>query len=165
MLKVLSDGDNKYRLEDGTGVAVGWINGRSVGFRGFATESDAREAAIAARRALDVALRHEYPGWPAQESIGEVRAIHDGADEWFYGGTRAIARLLRPQRRAYNYSFGIELLLPSYASEGVAITAAYSLARAIEPYRDELAVQPDGAKVPVAEGPVTVSATASGQSD
>ena len=62
--------------------------------------------------------------------------MHDGAYEWFYDGTAPVARLLRPQRRAYDYSFGIELVLPSFASEGVAIAAAHSLARAIEPYRD-----------------------------
>jgi hypothetical protein len=132
MLKVLSDGDDKHRLEDSGGAAIGWINGRTIGFRGFATVSDAREAAVAAWRGLDRALRNQYPGWPRYEpKLDRLRTTHDGAYEWFFDGTAAIARLLRPQRRAYDTSFGIELVLPSYASEGVAIAAAHSMATAI----------------------------------
>jgi hypothetical protein len=55
---------------------------------------------------------------------------------WYYDGTMAIARLLRPRRVGREESFGIELLLPSYASEGVAITAAHGMARAVAPHRD-----------------------------
>jgi hypothetical protein len=139
MLKILSDGDSKHRLEDSAGTQLGWIHGRSIGFRNFATESDARDAAIAGWGVLDRSLRQQYAGWPRHEpKFDELRTIHDGAYEWFYDGTVAIARLLRPQRRAYDYSFGIELVLPSYASEGVAIAAAYSVAMAIAPYRDAL---------------------------
>jgi hypothetical protein len=140
MLKILGDGDNKHRLEDGAGVNVGWINGRAIGFRGFVTEDAARDAAIAAWRALDASLRRQYSGWPShQPDFDRLRVVHDGAYEWFYDGTTAIARLLRPQRRAYDSSYGIELVLPSYASEGVAITAAQSVAKAVTPYRGELA--------------------------
>jgi hypothetical protein len=141
MLKILSDGDNKHRLEDADGVPFGWISGRTIGFRGFATEDTARDAAVAAWRALDASLRQQYPGWPRYEpALEQLRRVHDGAYEWFYDGTTTIARLLRPQRRAYDRSYGIELLLPSYASEGVAITAAHSVAQAIGPHRAELAV-------------------------
>jgi hypothetical protein len=137
MLKILSDGDNKHRVEDSAGTQIGWINGRTIGFRGFATEADAREATIAAWRAFEGALRQQYAGWPNyQPDLDQLRTMHDGAYEWFYDGTAPIARLLRPQPRAYDHSFGIELVLPSYASEGVAIAAAQSVARAIEPYRD-----------------------------
>jgi hypothetical protein len=137
MLKILSDGDSKHRVEDSSGTQIGWINGRTIGFRGFATENDAREATAAAWRAFDRALRQQYAGWPRYEpKLDALRTMHDGAYEWFYDGTAPIARLIRPQRRAYDHSFGIELVLPSYASEGVAISAAHSVARAIEPYRD-----------------------------
>jgi hypothetical protein len=145
MLKILSDGDNKHRLEDGTGVNVGWINGRAIGFRGFATEAVAREAAIVGWRALDTSLRQQYPGWPRyQPDYSQMRTVHDGTSEWFYDGTTEIARLLRPQRRAFDHSYGIGLLLPSYASEGVAITAAHSVAKAVMPHRGELAVPTGG---------------------
>jgi hypothetical protein len=145
MLKILSDGDNKHRLEDGTGAKVGWINGRAIGFRGFSTEDAARDAAIAAWRALDTSLRRQYPGWPHYEpDFARLRMIHDGAYEWFHDGTTEIARLLRPQRRAFDHSYGIELVLPSYASEGVAITAAQSVAKAVMAHRGELAALTGG---------------------
>jgi hypothetical protein len=137
MLKILSDGDNKHRVEDAGGTQIGWINGRTIGFRGFATEDDARDATIAAWAAFDRALRQQYAGWPRYEpNLDQLRTMHDGVYEWFYDGSAPIARLLRPQRRAYDQSFGVELVLPSYASEGVAIAAAHSVAKAIEPYRD-----------------------------
>lgn len=138
MVKILSEGDGKHRVEDEHDQRIGWINGRTIGFRGFATEHDAREAAVSAREALDRMLRSQYPGWPRRETVVKrLRTVHDGAYEWFYDGQSAIARLLRPQRRAYDPSFGIELVLPSFASEGLAVAAAYAATRAIEPHRDE----------------------------
>jgi hypothetical protein len=67
-----------------------------------------------------------------------IHTVHDGAYEWFFDGTIAIARLLRPQRRAYDMSFGIELVLPSFATDGLAVAAAHALCSAVAPYRDEL---------------------------
>ena len=132
MLRVLSDGDDRYRLENDDDVQIGWINGRAIGFRGFATEAEAKDGAIAAWRALDLVLRRQYPGWPSYAPvIDELKLVHDGAYEWFADGTSPIARLVRPQRRAYDLTFGIELVLPSYASEGVAITAAHAVGAAL----------------------------------
>jgi len=79
-------------------------------------------------------LRRQYPGWPSYAPVlDEVKLVHDGAYEWFADGTSPIARLVRPQRRAYDLTFGIELVLPSYASEGVAITAAHAVGAALAP--------------------------------
>jgi hypothetical protein len=138
MFRVFSEGDDVYRLENADGARVGTIRNRAIGFRGFATERDAREAAIAAWRAMTDALRREYPSWPRYELVlDRLTTTHDGAYEWFYDGTMAIARLLRPRNADRESTFGIELLLPSYASEGVAITAAHGMARAVAPHRDE----------------------------
>jgi hypothetical protein len=132
MLRVLSDGDDRYRLENDDDVQVGWINGRAIGFRGFMTEGDAREGAVAAWQALDLVLRRQYPGWPSYTpALDALHLMHDGAYEWFADGTAPIARLIRPQRRAYDLTYGIELVLPSYASEGVAITAAHAVGAAL----------------------------------
>ena len=137
MLRVFSEGDDLYRLEDGTGAQVGTIRGRTIGFLGFATEADARAAAISAWSAMTDSLRREYPSWPRYElALDRISTVHDGAYEWYYDGTKAIARLLRPRRGDRTPSFGIELLLPSYASEGVAITASHAMARAVALYRD-----------------------------
>ena len=62
--------------------------------------------------------------------------MHDGVHEWFHDGSSAIARLLRPRPGARHDSFGIELALPSYATEGVAIAVAHSVATATKPYRE-----------------------------
>jgi hypothetical protein len=143
MLKILNHGDDKHQMEDSSGTKIGWISGRSIGFRGFATESDAREGAVAAWRALDRVLRQHYAGGARHEpALDRIRTVHDGAYEWFYDGNAPIARLLRPQRRAYDGSFGVELVLPSSASQDVAIPAARSMASATAPYREEFASSP-----------------------
>jgi hypothetical protein len=135
MLRILSDGENRHRLEDATGTSIGWIRGRYIGFRGFESEANARDAAKAAWRAMQAGLRQQYPGWPAYEAdLGRLRTMHDGIYEWFYDGTERIARVLRPHSRAYDTSLGIELVLPSYASEGVAMTIAQAMGRAVRPY-------------------------------
>lgn len=140
MLKISNHGDDKYDVEDSSGTKIGWISGRSIGFRGFATETDAREAAVAAWRALDRVLRQHSASRPRHEpALDRIRQVHDGAYEWFYDGTAPIARLLRPHRRAYDGSFGVELVLPSGGGGAVAFAAARSIASAIAPYRDEFA--------------------------
>ena len=146
MLKISDHGDGKYDVVDSSGTKIGWISGRPIGFRGFATEADAREAAVAAWRALDRVLRQHAAKSPRHEpALDRIRTVHDGAYEWFSDGTAPIARLLRPQRRAYDSSFGVELVLPSDAGEGIAIAAARGIASAIAPYRDEFA-RPMGAE-------------------
>jgi hypothetical protein len=143
MLKILNHGDDKYAVEDSSGTKIGWISGLSIGFRGFVTEADAREAAIAARWALDRVLSRHCAEWPRHEApLDGIRTVHDGAYEWFSDGTRPIARLLRPHRRAYDSSFGIEVVLPSSAGHGVAIAAARSIASATAPYREDFASAP-----------------------
>jgi hypothetical protein len=140
MLTVLSDGDGKYRLEDQAGTTAGWISGRAIGFRDFPTELAARYAAIAGWRALDATLRQQFAGWREHEpAVDRLHTVHDGAYEWFYDGSSAIARLLRPQRRAYDSSFGIQFVLPSYATDAAMIAAALNVAVAVAPFRDPAA--------------------------
>ena len=55
--------------------------------------------------------------------------------EWFYDGTAPIARLLRPQRRAYDGSFGIELVLPHPR----AMTSQLQRREALRPRRPRIA--------------------------
>ena len=136
-MRVFSEGDDLYRLEDGTGAHVGTIRGRTIAFRGFPTEEAARDAAVAAWCALNDALRREYPSWPHHElALDRIGTVHDGAYEWFFDGVRAIARLVRPRPGSRDLTYGIELVLPSYSSEGVAIMASHGMARAVAPYRD-----------------------------
>jgi hypothetical protein len=135
MFNIIGDGDGKYRIMLGDEVTVGWLNGRAVGFRGMKTETIAREAAIAAWQAMDGVLTNQYAGWPRREPrFDRLRVTHDGAYEWFHDGTVPVARLLRPHRRAFSGTFGIELVLPSYATEGVGVAAAHAISRVIVPF-------------------------------
>ena len=145
MMRVFAEGDDLYRLEDARGMHIGTIRGRTISFRGFPTELAAREAAVAAWLAMNDALRREYPSWPHHElALERLGTTHDGAYEWFYDGTRAIARLIRPRAGSREVTYGIELVLPSYSSEGVAITASHGMSRAVAAYRDGAASQVPG---------------------
>ena len=139
MLTVLSDGDGKYRLEDAAGRLESSINGRAITHRGFRTERAARDAAIAGWQALGEALRQAFAGWLEYTPVTDrLRVVHDGAYEWFYDGTTAIARLLRPQR-GDDGTLGIQFLLPSYATDGIVISAAHKTTFAVAPYREPVA--------------------------
>jgi hypothetical protein len=134
MFNIIGDGEGRYRIMLGDEVAVGWLNDRAVGFRGMKTEAIAHEAAIAGWKAMDAVLTNHYAGWPRREpQFDRMRITHDGAYEWFHEGTVPVARLLRPHRRAFNATFGIELVLPSYATEGVGLAVAQAVAMAITP--------------------------------
>jgi hypothetical protein len=149
MMRVFAEGDDLYRLEDVRGLHIGTIRGRTISFRGFVTEAAARDAAVAAWVAMNDALRREYPSWPHHELARErLGTTHDGAYEWFYDGTRAIARLIRPRAGARELTYGIELVLPSYSSEGVAIAASHGMARAVASYRDGTPSEAPGVRLP-----------------
>ena len=133
MLNVHADGENRHRLEDQAGAQVGWIRGRAIGFTGIATERDALRAAATGSRALQLALRRPYPGWPQYEpALETLKLVHDGAYEWVSDGKVPLARLVRPYPSAGRDGYGLEYVLPSFASEGVAITIAQALAHALQ---------------------------------
>jgi hypothetical protein len=144
MVRVLADGEQRHRLEDADGNHIGWIRRRAVGFRGFQSERDATAAAVDAWRALESVLRREYTGWPRFEPVLEaLRLVHDGAHEWISDGRTPLARLLRPTADAPSDApFAIEFVLPSYASEGVAIAAAQVVARALQDHAQRRAAAP-----------------------
>ncbi len=132
MVRALADGEDRHRLEDADGRDIGWIVRRAIGFRGFATQEDAMNAAFASWQALEAALNREYAGRPKREvSADSLRVVHDGASEWVSDGQLPLARLQRPHGDTPDSAFAIELQLPSYATEGVTIAAAQVLARAI----------------------------------
>jgi hypothetical protein len=135
MLRILSEGEDRHRLESASGARVGWIHGHAIGFRGIESESAAMRAAVPAARALEAILLREYPGRPRHESSAAVKLVRDGAYEWIAAGAHPLARLLRPvddrPSDPFDSTFGIELVLPSYSTEGVAIQAAEALSRAL----------------------------------
>ena len=150
MFRVLADGDDTHRLEDAEGVAVGWIRGRVIGLRGLDDEQQATAVAIAAWRALTAALRRQFGGWPRYEpALDRLRVVHDGVHEWISDGTAPIARLVREEHGAarershatahaaaqattHAGPLAIEFELPSFASEGIAVSAAQLMGRAFQ---------------------------------
>jgi len=153
MLSVHADGENRHRLENGARAQVGWIRGRAIGFGGFTSERGAMRAALVGSRALQTALRREYPGWPRQDSASNgLRLVHDGAYEWVTDGIVPIARLLRGRADVIPVPpLGIEYVLPSFASEGVAIMMAQALARALQPHLPELRAASSASSASTAE--------------
>ena len=140
MIKVFADGENTHRLEDAEGRRIGWIRGRVIGFRGVRSEDEARTAVVAAHGPLDTSLRQHFPGWPQHTpSLARTRVVMDGAYEWIADGSHPLARLHRPVRESDRGLFALEFVLPSYASEGVAMSVAQVLGNALRPY-----LVPDG---------------------
>ncbi len=141
MLSVHADGENRYRLEHATGESIGWIRGRAIGIIGLRTERDALRAAVTGARAMQAALRRQYPGWPQHEpAYDALRLVHDGAYEWVSDGLTPVARLVRlAPARSFEGPFGLEFVLPSFASEGVAMVVAQALGSALLPH---LALEP-----------------------
>lgn len=138
MLRILGDGEDRHRLENAAGARVGWIRGHAIGFRGLDSESAAMRSALSAARALESILRREFPGRPRHElSASDLTLVRDGAYEWIASGALPLARLLRPvddrPSDPFDSSFGIELVLPSYSTEGLAISVAEALSRALAP--------------------------------
>lgn len=133
MFRVLADAERRHRLEDADGTPVGWIDGRTVGFRFLASEEQTLVATAAAWQALEAVLHREFGGRPSPALAADrLRYAREGAAEWIRDGARTIARVRRhdgePPEPA---SFTIELELPSYAHEGTTIVAAQLVARAL----------------------------------
>jgi hypothetical protein len=137
MIRVIADGERRYRLEDPGGGDIGWIRGHVVGFRGLCSERSAVETAFAAWQALEAALGKVYFGWKQHPPTHDrLRLVHDGAYEWVTDGDVPLARIYRPPTDAPRDGYAIELVLPSFVSEGAAISVAQALGKVVEPYRD-----------------------------
>ncbi len=147
MITILSDGEHGHRLEDADGRHVGSIRHRTIRLVGLGSQEDAVAAAVDVWHVLDASLARHFPGWPRHElALGHVRLVHDGAYEWISDGKRPFARLLRtPADRSPRQTFAIEFVLPSYSSEGVLISSAQLMAKAMEEY---LLRSGAGARVP-----------------
>lgn len=141
MLRVLADGEDRHRIEDAAGREVGWVRGRVIGLCGFADEPRAIAAAAPAWRALDAVLRRTFAGWPRYApAFDALHLIHDGIDEWLSDGHTRIALVMRaPQdswhgaSHAHGHAHGLTLAfaLPSYAHEGLAVSAAQLMGEAV----------------------------------
>jgi hypothetical protein len=129
MVRVVSEGDSKYRLEGPSGSDLGWIRGRAVGVTGYKSAGEALAAALSLRRTVDETLR-QFADSPRHELASKtVRLVHDGAHEWLAAGNVPIARLHRPGTRSSPHdAYALEFVLPSRIPESVAILVAQVLA-------------------------------------
>jgi hypothetical protein len=130
MLHLLPDGDRRYRLVDGDGREVGWIRGRAVRFLGFLSEEEMVTAATRAWKALQAVLADAVDRAADGSLTRQLRLVHDGAYEWISDGTIPMARVFR-SRSPGDSSMAIELVMPSYADEQLAKSAAMAIASAL----------------------------------
>lgn len=130
MIKVLANGEGRYELQTRTGRTVGWIDGLRIGFGGFESEEDAMQAVVTIWPAFEAALAREYAGWPKRDvPPHEVHLERRPGGEFIVDGKQSLAKLIRPSDP--DEDFGFELFLPSYATEGAAISIARSVAMAL----------------------------------
>jgi len=126
--KLVSLGDRKHRLEGPSGHMVGWIHGQAIGLSGLVDDQEALAWAPSLRRALDDTLGRHYPGrYRPVSGYTDLRLVHDGAYEWIAAGNVPIARVYRSTSGRTDNCVALEFVLPSYASERVAIAGADAL--------------------------------------
>ena len=99
---------------------VGWIHGSTIGFRGFADETEATHAAWVAHRTLArrLARTHGMRIVPVDIEPMALSRSNDGETDMILASRRPIASLVRPgsDSRATD-SFGFELTVPSPMTE------------------------------------------------
>jgi hypothetical protein len=135
MTRVIADGEQRLRLEDERGRDIGWISGQAIGFRGLPGERRALDCAFSAYGALESTLGRHYFGWTQRAVRRErLQITRDGDQAWIVDGSVRVARLHRPSVDLPREPFAIELVLPSFASEGAVIAVAQSLATVVVPY-------------------------------
>jgi hypothetical protein len=143
MFSVLADGPGRYRLGDGTGADVGWIRGKTIGFRGLRNKSEASVAASVGWKTLRTLLRREYADWPRQEVDWErLRFVNDGAHDWVSDGRIPLARVYRSgSDPAHGPSpartLAVEFVLPSWLNEERVIPLARALWHVLGPLLGE----------------------------
>jgi hypothetical protein len=107
-----------FDLLDGDRV-VGWISGRAVGFRGFATEHEAAHAAWVAHRTIARQRARRHGGRPVPIDVEPLSLRQDADRAVILAGGRPVATLVRPDAdsRSGPDSFGFEIEVPLAAGE------------------------------------------------
>ena len=132
MWNIQSDSSGRRRLMDQENREIAWVHGRAMRFHGLASEQQAVEAARVAWQVLQSALSPVPGGVRHQPRLHRLRFVHDGAYEWISDGHFPVARLYRPgDRGASPGNYAIELLVPAYAPEELALEAARAIASVI----------------------------------
>lgn len=115
------------------GRVVGWIDGRRVGFLGFADEREAAGAAWVAYRTISRRLARRLRIRPIPIDTEPLTLAKDGNREVILASGRPIAALLRPgsdsRNGSHTFSFTVNLPLP--ADELTVRSMAYSIYRTL----------------------------------
>jgi hypothetical protein len=113
--------------------SVGWVRGWTVGFRGFANESEAAGAARVAHRALARRLARRHGGPPAPIGVEPLALSHAGDRVAILAGGQPIATLVRPGVESLSGpdSFGFEIQVPVPADELLMRSLAYRIYRTL----------------------------------
>ncbi|HEU6450658.1 MAG TPA: hypothetical protein VFT57_04505 [Gemmatimonadaceae bacterium] len=121
-------------LLHGNELPIGWVEGRAVGFRGFATRDHALEAARVGHRALQGWLERERHAAPAKSAEGALRTRRDGRLHWITVDGSPVGRLVDPETHApvSPSTFGFEFLLPPSVNPVGGISAAQVIWHALK---------------------------------
>lgn len=118
------------------GRAIGWIEGRGIGFAGFGSTGDALAAALVAHGALTRWLVREQLEEASPRRDSEITVRPDELQEWLLLDGRPIGRLVTPGSAPITITepaFGFELFLPRH----VGAVAALGLAHVIHHHLNE----------------------------
>jgi len=142
-LSIIADGRGGFRL-DRDGQQIGWVEGRAIGFRGFESAKDARQAASAAYGALrDWLTRQRRLDLVPRARKTALSTRREDGMTWLTLGGVAIGRIVEPHERdpLGDGGHGFELDVPSVLRPVNAISAAQvidaALARRAEARRLE----------------------------
>src|SRR5689334_12388051 len=142
---IFDHGDGRFRLvrDDRE---VGWVEDRTIGFRGFADADEARDAATTAYTALASWSARQLRTEPVPPRRRRLSVRREGAVEWLTLGGVEIGRLRRfgtDDLPGAEPDFGFELHLPARVSAAHGLSAAQAIGRALAARTPEAHVPAD----------------------
>jgi hypothetical protein len=122
----------RFDLLDGQRL-VGWVNGRTIGFHGFADENEVGGAAWVAHRILARRLARRHGGPPAPTAAEPLSLVREGDREVILASDKPIATLVRPDvdSRASSASLAFEIEVPLPPDELTMRSIAYRIYRTL----------------------------------
>jgi hypothetical protein len=130
---IFDHGDGRFRLVRDER-EVGWVEDRTIGFRGFVDANEARAAATTAYTALAGWIARQLRTEPVPPRRRRLSVRREGAMEWLTLGGVRIGRLRRfgtDDQPGVAPDFGFEVYLPTRVSSGLGLSAAQVIDRAL----------------------------------
>lgn len=153
MIRVIANGEKRYRLESARGIEIGWIRRQAIAFRGPRSVPEALDAVAVAWSALEPVLGVGIPAKPRRAvAAHQLRLVHDGAYEWVSDGLVPLARVYRPPADRPDGELTIEFVLPADTEEDAVIAAARLLATVLRSHLARRAEPPRAPRAPECSG-------------